>query len=41
MPAVSFKIEGGYNFNLGFERPEVKRNMTYFDAVLVLRFDGR
>lgn len=40
MHAVSLKLEGGYNFNLGFERPEVKGNMTYFDAGLVLRIGG-
>ena len=38
--AGSLKLEGGYNFNLGFERPEVKGNMTYFDTGLVLWFCG-
>ena len=40
MHAVSLKLEGGYNFNLGFGRPEVKGNMTYFDAGLVMRIGG-
>ncbi len=38
--AVGLKIEGGYNFNLGFGRSEVKGNMTYFDAGLVWRIGG-
>jgi hypothetical protein len=40
MHAVSLMFGGGYNFNLGFARPEIKGNSIYFDAAMVVRFGG-